>query len=454
MRLRRLTTLIPALVAVTLLRAGAGLAAPPQVPSLPAQTAGYVQYSITNRPPQYLNGPSALDNTPADNLTTNAGATLGRVLFYDKRLSHDNSTACASCHKQSKGFSDENRFSAGINGQLTGRHSPGLTNVTFYENGQMFWDERAASIEDQALMPIQSATEMGSTLNEVVGKLSQTQFYPQLFTAAFGDAAITPDRIAKSIAQFERSMISYNSKYDAYLNGQATLTPSEQAGETLFNNSARCSACHSTTAQVGDFPHNVGLDVVSADPGAGEGRFKTPSLRNVAVRGKFMHDGRFSTLEEVVQFYSSGVQDGPLLDPRLQDPVQLNLTQEQIDDIVAFLNTLTDNSFLTNSMFSNPFVTLPGDYNGDGVVDGADYQVWRTNLGDTSALLADGNGNNVVDSADYLTWRKNQGRTWQDLTPGSGAGMAGGAVPEPSAVALAMLASFCAVAIRRRDRAS
>src|SRR6476620_1695110 len=112
MQLRRLTTLMLAVIAAALLHAGAGLAAPPKVPSLPAQTAPYVQYSITNRPPQYLNGPSAKDNTPADNITTDAGATLGRALFYDKRLSHDSSTACASCHKQSKGFSDENQFSA------------------------------------------------------------------------------------------------------------------------------------------------------------------------------------------------------------------------------------------------------------------------------------------------------------------------------------------------------
>jgi cytochrome c peroxidase len=451
MQLRRWTTLIPALVAATLLRAGAGLAAPPKVPSLPAQTAGYVQYSVTNRPPQYLNGPSAMDNTPADNITSDAGATLGRALFYDKRLSHDNSTACASCHKQSKGFSDENQFSAGINGQLTGRHSIGLTNVTFYESGAMFWDERATSVEDQALKPIQSPTEMGSTLPEVVAKLSQTTFYPTLFAAAFGSPQITPDLIAKSIAQFERSMISYNSKYDAYLNGQATLTPAEQAGETLFNNAARCSACHSTTAQVGDFPHNVGLDVVPTDPGAGEGRFKTPSLRNVGVRGRFMHDGRFSTLEEVVQFYSSGVQDGQFLDPRLKDPVQLNLTQEQIDDIVAFLNTLTDNSFLTNSMFSDPFVTLPGDYNGDGVVDSADYIVWRKYFGDTTSLVADGNNDHHVDNDDFAIWRQNRGKTWQDLAYGSGS-LANPPVPEPSAVALVAIASFCALTRRRRNR--
>src|SRR3954452_7991800 len=449
MQIRRLTTLIPALAAAMFFRAGAGLAAPPKVPSLPAQTAGYVQYSVTNRPPQYLNGPSALDNTPADNITTDAGATLGRALFYDKRLSHDNSTACASCHKQSKGFSDENQFSAGINGQLTGRHSIGLTNVTFYESGAMFWDERAPSVEDQALKPIQSPTEMGSTLPEVVAKLSQTTFYPALFAAAFGSPEITPDLIAKSIAQFERAMISYNSKYDAYLNGQATLTPAEQAGETLFNNAARCSACHSTTAQIGDFSHNVGLDVIPTDPGAGDGRFKTPSLRNVGVRGRFMHDGRFSTLEEVVQFYSSGVQDGQFLDPRLKDPTQLNLTQEQTSDIVAFLNTLTDNSFLTNSIFSDPFVTLPGDYNGDGVVDSADYIVWRKYFGDTTSLVAGANGNGSVDASDYVVWRTNIGRTWQSLATGDGTNGAQ-AVPEPTGVALAMLAIYSLPIHRRR----
>src|SRR4029079_17701726 len=207
----------------------------------------------------------------------------------------------------------------------------------------------------------------------------------------------------------------------AYLNGQATLSPAEAAGEALFNGTARCSACHTGVDQIGDDPRNIALDAVVTDPGAGDGRFKTPSLRNVGVRGRFMHDGRFSTLEQVVQFYSSQVQDTPLLDGRIRDPVELNLTAQQISDIVAFLNTLTDNAFLTNSIFSDPFVTLPGDYNGDGVVDPADYIVWRSNLGDPVALLADGDGSSVVDAADYVTWRKNLGRTWQDLATGSGA---------------------------------
>src|SRR4051812_14526304 len=137
---RRPTTVLALLLPAAAVCAKFALAAPPQVPALPAQTADYLQYAIANLPPQYLNGPAALDNTPADNLTTNAGATLGRVLFYDKRLSHDSSTACASCHQQSKGFSDASQFSAGINGQLTARHSMGLSNVGFYASGRMFWD--------------------------------------------------------------------------------------------------------------------------------------------------------------------------------------------------------------------------------------------------------------------------------------------------------------------------
>ncbi len=450
MQLRRCDFLIALLIAATMLRAGISLAAPPQVPALPSQLAGYVDYAITNLPPQYLDAPQSANNTPEDNPITDAGATLGRVLFYDKRLSHDNSTSCASCHKQANGFSDENQFSAGINGQLTGRHSPGLSNVAFYESGAMFWDERATSVEDQALQPIQNPTEMGSTLPEVIAKLSQTTFYPTLFAAAFnGDSTITPDRIAKSIAQFERSMISYNSKFDAYLNGEATLTPSEAAGEVLFNGVARCSACHSTAAHIGDTPRNIGLDAEVTDPGAGAGRFKTPSLRNIAVRGHFMHDGRFSTLEEVVAFYNSGVQDSPFLDPRLRDPEQLGLSPQEVLDIVAFLETLTDNSFLTSPLFSDPFATLQGDYNGDGVVDQADYQVWRTSFGNTTALQADGNENGVVDGSDYIVWRANLGRTWLDLATGSGANSLAAAIPEPTTLVL-LCAAAPLLLIRRR----
>ena len=441
-----------------LVLATAAIAAPPQVPSLPSQPAGYVKYAITDLPAHFKNGPvAALDNTPADNLLSDAGATLGRVLFYDKRLSHDNGGSCASCHKQANGFSDPAQFSAGINGQLTGRHSMGLANGTYYVNGAAFWDERAGSLEEQALIPIQSPSEMGSTLAEVIGKLNQTTFYPTLFQAAFGTTEINPERISKAIGQFERAMVSYQSKFDSAFpdgsqtpNFAAVYSADELAGRAIFTGAGRCAGCHTTNAHVGQQVANIGLDAIDVDPGAGEGRFKTPSLRNVGVRGRFMHDGRFSSLQQVVEFYNTGVQDNPALDEGLDNPMQLNLTPQEVQQLVAYLNTLTDNTFLTSSLFSDPFVALPGDYDGNGIVEQADYNVWRANFGDTSSLAADGNGNHIVDSADYVIWRNSIGLTWQSL--GTGAGSQLPAVPEPSAVTLAGLASACGLLLRRRRR--
>jgi cytochrome c peroxidase len=449
MDLRQRTPLITCLVAAALASVQVSIAAQPQVPSLPAQPAGYVAYAIDNLPEHLKNGPGAanpLDNTPADNLLTDAGATLGRVLFYDKRLSHDNAGSCASCHRQANGFSDPNQFSTGINGQLTGRHSMALANSTYYANGAAFWDERAESLEAQALIPIESPTEMGSTLAEVVAKLNQTAFYPVLFQAAFGSPDITPERIGKAIAQFERSMVSYQAKYDtAFPPGEvdgdfaAVFTQQELQGLAIFHGSGRCSGCHVSNAHVGDQARNVGLDATVVDEGVGEGRFKTPSLRNVAVRGRFMHDGRFASLEEVVEFYNTGVQDSPNLDETLRSPLQLNLTPQQVQALVAYLNALTDTTFLASPLFSDPFVTLPGDYDGSGEVNLADYNLWKANLGDATSLVADGNGNQVVDAADYVIWRKNEGLTWQTYGGGTGASSLLEAVPEPSALALAAL---------------
>jgi cytochrome c peroxidase len=459
--LRQLGAVLDLILGAIMLPAFSAMAAPPQVPSLPSQPAGYVQYALQDLPDHFKFGEvGALDNTPADNLISDAGATLGRVLFYDKRLSHDGGVACASCHRQANDFSDPQQFSAGIGGQLTSRHSMGLANVKYYVNSAMFWDERAASLEEQALIPIQSPTEMGATLGEVVTRLSQTAFYPALFQAAFGSPEVTPERISKAIGQFERAMVSYQSKYDtAFTPGAqepdfaSAFTADELAGAELFHGAGRCSGCHSTEAQVGQQAANVGLDASVTDEGAGQGRFKTPSLRNVAVRGRFMHDGRFSTLEQVVEFYSSQVQDNPSLDESLRNPVQLNFTPQQIDQLVAFLNTLTDNAFLTSDLFSDPFVTLPGDYDGNGMVDVADYDLWKASFGDANTLDADGNGNQIVDAADYAVWRDNFGQTWQTLGGGLAATQSARSAPEPTAIALATIAFVWTLALRARTRA-
>jgi len=343
-------------------------------PNLPAEMVDYVKYAVTDLPGQYVFGPGAptnADNTPVDNPITNAGATLGRVLFYDRKLSKNNLVACASCHQQGRGFSDAERLSIGFTGGSTGRHSMGLTNARYYGRGRYFWDERAATLEAQVLQPIQDQVEMGMTLGELIPKLQATEYYPPLFQAAFGSSEVTAERIARALAQFVRAMVSYQSKYDSgFVNGQqnfqAVFTASELRGLQLFGpgqpgqgRSVRCDRCHGSNAFIAVALHNTGLDATVTDAGAGLGRFKTPSLRNIAVRQRFMHDGRFTSLEQVIEFYNSGVQDNPNLSQLLRNQdgtvTRLNLTAQEKADLLAFLQTLTDRNFLTDPRFSDPF---------------------------------------------------------------------------------------------------
>jgi cytochrome c peroxidase len=342
------------------------------VPTLPATA---LPYSDAGNPlPRHFSqaapnagSPIGADNTPASNRTTDAGATLGRVLFYDRRLSVNDRVSCGSCHQQQFAFSDTARLSRGFAGVVTGRHSMGLANARFYASGRFFWDERAASLEAQVLQPIQDAAEMGMTLPNVLAKLSATTYYPALFTAAFGTSDITSDRVSLALSQFVRSLVSANSKFDRAFgvngvpNFAATFTAQELAGQDLFNGRAGCARCHGTNAHISDGVHNTGLDATITDQGAGGGRFKAPSLRNIAVRPPYMHDGRFRTLEQVIAFYDSGVQNNPGLDGRLRgpggngQPLRLNLSAAERASLVAFLGTLTDNTFLADVRFSNPF---------------------------------------------------------------------------------------------------
>ncbi|MES2524658.1 MAG: cytochrome c peroxidase [Gemmatimonadota bacterium] len=339
-------------------------------PTLPTATLAYSDAS-SPLPAHFADGNApggtvvATDNMPAANPTTDAGATLGRVLFYDRRVSINDQVSCASCHQQRFAFSDTARLSRGFGGGTTGRHSMGLANARFYTSGRFFWDERAASLEAQTLQPIQDATEMGMSLERLTTKLALTSYYPALFQAAFGSPEITSDRVSRALSQFVRSLVSANSTFDRAFaaggppNFAGVFTAQELAGQALFNGQAGCARCHGTNAQVGDNVHNTGLDATLTDAGAGGGRFKTPSLRNIAVRAPYMHDGRFGTLAQLVDFYDAGVQNNPNLDPRLRapggQPQRLNLSPAQKANLVAFMRTLTDQGFLTNPKFANPF---------------------------------------------------------------------------------------------------
>ena len=328
-------------------------------PSLPDTLA---TYTLTTLPAHFNDPPvRAADNQNNANPVSDAGATLGRVLFYDKRLSQNDSTSCASCHQQSTGFSDTAVLSQGFEEGVTGRHSMGLSNARYYAPDLFFWDERASTLEQQVLQPIQDEVEMGMSLVTLTGKLQATQFYPELFNSAFGTQEVTSERIAMALAQFVRAMVSYQSKYDqGVMINFANFTPQEQQGLNLYNSArTNCSRCHGTHLQIMSQARNNGLDAdTSSDQGAGAGRFKSPSLRNIAVRAPFMHDGRFDNLEQVVEFYNSGVQAHPQLDRLLTrngQPVRMRLNEEEKSALVAFLQTLTDTTFLTDEKFSDPF---------------------------------------------------------------------------------------------------
>ena len=346
------------------------------------QLSDYLNFSW-NSLPEYVTIPYPVHysssilqnvNTPISNPITNKGASLGRVLFYDSKLSVNNTISCASCHNQSSGFTDSAIVSAGING-TTPNHSMRLINSVFYTGNSMFWDKRAPSLEIQTTMPIKDHIEMGfSTINggmtALITKMNQIPYYPYLFNEVFGSNEITEERIQKALAQFIRSMISTNSKFDSAFaevfspqnpNGGVGLpfsqfTPLENAGKNLFllpkPQGLGCAGCHvpPTFALVANSLSN-GLDANETQI------FKSPALKNIAT-GPYMHDGRFSTLEEVIEHYNSGVLNGPALDNRLKGPnntvQQLNMTPLQKQQLKAFLETLTDNVIIQDSKFSNP----------------------------------------------------------------------------------------------------
>lgn len=324
-------------------------------------------------------------NIPEENPLTDEAFELGRRLFYDTRLSGNDQVSCATCHIQALAFTDGKPTAIGISGKPLGFNSMSLANLMWGPQ-RFFWDGRAASLEEQALIPIQHEDEMGQDLDELLAELEADPQYPDRFEAALG--RITEDNIAKALATFIRALISADSKYDRYLRGEITLTEQEEWGRKLFMahpdvkvslRGGNCIDCHSQfltagfSAQYDGFSNNGlddeesladGLHSVTRDP-AHKGLFKVPTLRNIAVTAPYMHDGRMNSLQEVLDHYNSGIKRSSTLSPLIAEAnniaeenfetISLNLSAAEQAAIISFLHTLTDDRFLNDPKFANPF---------------------------------------------------------------------------------------------------
>ncbi|NMM47690.1 cytochrome-c peroxidase [Marinigracilibium pacificum] len=336
----------------------------------------------------------AKDNTTAGNQITDAGATLGRVLFYDKELSSDRTISCASCHKQANAFSDSGKLSQGVNG-LTARHSMRLVNARFSRELKFFWDERADNLEEQTTMPIQDHAEMGFSgidgapdINELINRLQNLDYYNILFKNAFGDENITENRIQKALAQFIRSIQSFDSKYDegrSKVNNDMDPFPnysvSENNGKTLFmarpifdaegkriSGGVGCVACHG--APEFDIDPNSLSNGVVFTPDQNDFDFtvtRAPSLRDLTnpegeINSAFMHTGNFPTLQSTIEHYNempANPNTLEFIDRRLTpngQPQRLQMTEDEIRDVIAFLKTLSGVDVYTNEKWADPFM--------------------------------------------------------------------------------------------------
>jgi len=369
-----------------------------RVPVLPEES-----YDYATAPLQLEGGFSPF----GDSILDNEVATLGRVLFYDQRLSLNYRVSCGSCHRQQYGFSDHTEFSFGFKNDLTGRNTQQIVNAGL--QGGLFWDLRERILDHMVLQPIANHMEMGlSDTLEMENRIRSADYYAPLFVDAFGSDEITTRKIGLALAQFVKSLISVSTKYDHGIqsvveSGQTiaphfipfpNFTPLENLGKEVFFRKFFCSQCHGGPNFNGSdptfiVPANIGLDVTYKDRGmigtdftTGQptnGWFKIPSLRNVAISAPYMHDGRFKSLEEVIWFYNSGIQAHPQLSPELLQqgivgshmgpaipgdqqitdgrvmPIHMHMTGEEREGIIAFLRTLTDYTLITEPKFSDPF---------------------------------------------------------------------------------------------------
>lgn len=292
---------------------------------------------------------------PADNPLTKAKVELGKVLYFDKRLSSDDTISCASCHDPNKGYSNGDAFAKGVGGAVGGRAAPSIVNRVFSE--AQFWDGRAATLEAQALGPIQAPVEMNMKLDDLVKKLAAIPGYPELFQKAFGSSAVTSDAIAKAIASFERTVTSGNAPWDRHLSGDATaLTESQKRGLALFTEKAKCSTCHTGFNLTDEKYHNIGTTYEREKPDVGRhevskedkdrGALKTPTLRDIELTGPYFSDGSAKTLEAVVDFYDKGGIKNPHLNENI---TKLNLTDQEKKDLVAIMKAFTGDTRVVSS---------------------------------------------------------------------------------------------------------
>jgi cytochrome c peroxidase len=332
--------------------------------------------------PDYINKDNTVDNILDDKI-----ATLGRVLFYDTNLSNNNTVSCASCHQQEFAFGDPAPVSVGLNGEFTGRHSMRLINARFGDEVQFFWDERASTLEDQTTRPIQDHVEMGFSgtqgdpdMEDLLSHLGTLPYYDSLFSFAYGSNEITEEKMQLALAQFVRSIQSFDSRFDeglSQVNGNinanfTNYTPEENLGKNIFvdappNGGAGCIACHrGPEFDIGPLSLNNGVITVAGDPSAVDvTNTRAPTLREVFdqegnLNGPLMHDGSFTNMLDVINHYSAIPNDpqNTNLDPRLQpngQPQNLNLSEAEKEALIAFLKTLTGNDVYTNEKWSNPF---------------------------------------------------------------------------------------------------
>lgn len=295
---------------------------------------------------------------PDDNVPTAERVALGRDLFYDERLSSTEAVSCASCHLQAHAFADPNPHSLGVEGREGTRNAPGLINEAWGKS--FFWDGREATLEQQAVKPIENPLEMAMTLGDVAARLARDADSVRKFERAYA-APPSAETIPKALASFVRSLISSESRYDAFLGGnENALSEAERRGEQLFSGErGECFHCHVGYNLTSQGYRNNGVLLGDPDSGRFEitgkpldrGKFKTPTLRNVGVTAPYMHDGSLATLEAVVDQYDAGGRGHENTDPLIKP---LGLSDDEKADLVAFLNALTDEAFLTNPAFGDP----------------------------------------------------------------------------------------------------